>query len=133
MGRYYQGDIEGKFWFGVQDSSDAEFFGAAEAEPNYIEYHIPSDCKDEDVKEGIKECLKELGNWKERLDQFFEQTRGYNDDMIIKYWKEKHDEVINADAIRRQLEWYARLSLGRKIQKFFEDNPESDCNFTAEP
>ena len=84
------------------------------------------------MKEGIKECLKELGNWKERLDQFFEQTRGYNDDMIIKYWKEKHDEVINADAIRRQLEWYARLSLGRKIQKFFEDNPERDCYFTAE-
>ena len=28
MGRHYDGDIEGKFWFGVQDSSDAEYFGA---------------------------------------------------------------------------------------------------------
>jgi len=30
MGRYYRGDIEGKFWFGVQDSRDAEHFGGKE-------------------------------------------------------------------------------------------------------
>ena len=28
MGRYYDGDIEGKFWFGIQSSADGEFFGA---------------------------------------------------------------------------------------------------------
>ena len=28
MGRYYDGDIEGKFWFAVQSSDDGEFFGA---------------------------------------------------------------------------------------------------------
>lgn len=33
MGRYYSGDIEGKFWFGVQSSHDGEFFGAIEQEP----------------------------------------------------------------------------------------------------
>lgn len=27
MGRFYSGDIQGKFWFGVQDSDDADFFG----------------------------------------------------------------------------------------------------------
>ncbi len=132
MGRYYTGDIEGKFWFGIQSSDDAEFFGAYEAEPNFTDYNIPNDCKDEKVKEGIEECLKELGDWKERLDQFFEQTSHYSNDMIIKYWKDKHDEVINTDAIERQMEWYARLNLGRKIQKFFEENPNDDCYFTAE-
>ena len=25
MGRFYSGDIEGKFWFGVQDSNDIEY------------------------------------------------------------------------------------------------------------
>ena len=24
MGRFYSGDIEGKFWFGIQDSNDIE-------------------------------------------------------------------------------------------------------------
>ena len=28
MGRYYHGDIEGKFWFAVQSSQDADFFGS---------------------------------------------------------------------------------------------------------
>ena len=32
MGRYYSGDIEGKFWFAVQDSDDAEFFGGTNVE-----------------------------------------------------------------------------------------------------
>ena len=27
MGRYYTGQISGKFWFGIQDSTDADFFG----------------------------------------------------------------------------------------------------------
>jgi len=129
MGRYYNGDIEGKFWFGVQSSQDGEFFGALENN-NYINYMVDRD--DNNVEEGIKECLKELNNWKERLDQFFEENNGYNDEMIIKHWKERFDEVINQDAIRRQLEWYARLALGEQIQKFLKDNPETDCYFEAE-
>jgi hypothetical protein len=27
MGRYYSGDIQGKFWFAVQSSDDASAFG----------------------------------------------------------------------------------------------------------
>ena len=27
MGRYYTGDIEGKFWFGIQSSNSADRFG----------------------------------------------------------------------------------------------------------
>ena len=30
MGRYYHGDIEGKFWFAVQSSNDADFLDARE-------------------------------------------------------------------------------------------------------
>ena len=28
MGRYYSGQISGKFWFGIQESTDASFFGS---------------------------------------------------------------------------------------------------------
>ena len=53
MGRYYSGDIEGKFWFGVQSSDDASFFGGEMYEPNYIEYEFSKeDLKD--IKKGIK-------------------------------------------------------------------------------
>ena len=38
MGRYYHGDIEGKFWFAVQSSDDGEYFGMRESQ-SYIEYY----------------------------------------------------------------------------------------------
>ena len=38
MGRYYNGDIEGKFMFGVQCSTSGERFGAQEVASNWIDY-----------------------------------------------------------------------------------------------
>ena len=40
MGRYYDGDIEGKFWFAVQSSNAPERFGAQEFEPSHINYYF---------------------------------------------------------------------------------------------
>ena len=67
MGRYYNGDIEGKFWFAVQSSDDADFFGASGTEPTvanpnqYLDYHF---TKDEHLKEKSKEFLE----WYARLE-----------------------------------------------------------------
>jgi hypothetical protein len=49
MGRYYSGDIEGKFWFAVQSSTAADRFGASHNEPSYVEY-----CYSEDDLEGVE-------------------------------------------------------------------------------
>ena len=38
MGRYFEGDIEGKFWFGVQSSSAADRFGCEGVTPSVLEY-----------------------------------------------------------------------------------------------
>ena len=132
MGRYYSGDIEGKFWFAVQSSDDAENFGAMETESSYIQYYIPSEEKDGEVKEGIKECLDELGEWKEKLDRFFDRTNGYNDEIAVGFWKDEYEEVLNSDMFNSMTTIYARLELGRKIEAFFKDNPENDCYFEAE-
>ncbi len=43
MGRYYSGDIEGKFWFGVQSSDDADFFGVTGYAPETLEYYFEKD------------------------------------------------------------------------------------------
>lgn len=40
MGRYYSGDIEGKCWFGIQDSDAADRFGVTGTTPEYLEYHF---------------------------------------------------------------------------------------------
>ena len=40
MGRYYTGDIEGKFAFGVQASDAADQFGVEGQTPEYLEYYF---------------------------------------------------------------------------------------------
>ena len=42
MGRYYNGDIEGKFMFAVQSSNAADRFGS-EGYSNYLEYYFSED------------------------------------------------------------------------------------------
>ena len=59
MGRYYSGDIEGKFWFAVQSSSDADFFGC-EGQSTYLNYYFDEDNLP-DIEEGIARCEDALG------------------------------------------------------------------------
>ena len=96
MGRYYEGDIDGKFWFAIQDSNDGEFFGAEEQESNWIDYYLHKEEFEE--SDGIK-------SYTDSLDSEF------------------HTIYV----------WLARLDMGRKMQKFFKQNPEEDyLTFQAE-
>lgn len=124
MGRYYNGDIEGKFWFGVQDSTDASFFGGTGGEPTEIEYSFEAEMDMEGVKEGIKKCLEALGEYKQKLDAFFSANNGYHDKMLAQHLGVEEEKVWTL------LEWYARLELGEKIKKCLEE--KESCYFTAE-
>ena len=129
MGRYYNGDIEGKFWFAVQSSNDADFFGV-EGHSAYLNYYFDENNL-KDIENGIKECKKSLGKTKEILDQFFNSADGYNDEMITKYFKEKHNITLKEHSdIRNMLGWYARLELGEKIHKCVKE--QGFCSFEAE-
>jgi hypothetical protein len=123
MGRYYSGDIEGKFWFGIQSSDDASYFGGEEYEPNHISYYFSKSDLPE-IENGIKNCKKELGIYRKKLDKFFEKANGYTDKdlmYVLGISKSKYKEL---------LEWYARLELGEKIYKKVKENGE--CSFDAE-
>jgi len=123
MGRYYTGDIEGKFWFAVQSSDDADFFGSSGYQPSALEYFFDEDHLPE-IKKGIKKCEKALTKWKPKLDKFFKENNGYNEKML-------EDQInLKADESREVLQWYARLHLGNKILKCVEDNKK--CVFIAE-
>ncbi len=121
MGRYYEGDIEGKFWFGCQSSQDGEFFGAMEQGPSMIEYHIDHKNIGE-VHTGISKCKKELGKY---LILF---GLAYNGGL------EKHPEWAKLKENRQGelYKWFARLDMGMRILIFFINNPDTDCYFTAE-
>jgi hypothetical protein len=121
MGRYYNGDINGKFGFGSQPSSDGEYFGAHDQEPNYIDYCIEKDA--------IPEALEKLQK------------------LILQYRKETGNTTLTkystTDEFRNTVDqdWYqdskngllcGRIHMGLEIAKFHRENPNSPIYFEAE-
>jgi hypothetical protein len=123
MGRYYHGDIEGKFWFAVQSSDDADNFGV-EGTHTYLDYYFTKEDDYQNVLKGLKRCVKHLGkNQFEKIDKAFSEGgslyEGYSDKSLA-------EEGIN----EHQLEWYARWLLGNKIKECLDK--QEDCQFSAE-
>ena len=122
MGRYYNGDIEGKFWFGVQSSDDAIFFGGSESQ-SFINYHF-SDYDQKDIEAGLKRCEDELGEYRQKLDAYFKVHDAYDNQELAEALDVTQEELPSL------LEWFARLELGRKIHRCVKDT--GDCSFEAE-
>ena len=118
MGRYYSGDINGKFWFAVQSSTAADRFGSSYYEPNYVQYTFDESHLEECEAE-IQRILDNLGDKKQVLDDFFSKPTGYTD-------KDMEDLGIS----KKELEDYADLELGIQIRDCIKENGE--CNFDAE-
>ena len=129
MGRYYNGDIEGKFWFAVQSSCAPARFGALESEPNYINYYFDEELLKE-VEDELDNIHKNMQGNIERLDDFFAQTNGYNTEMIIKWYKKEYKETINEEEVKDMLVEYADYELGKQIAECIKEKGE--CNINAE-
>jgi hypothetical protein len=118
MGRYYNGDIEGKFWFALQSSDCADRFGVSGYQPEVIKYYYEeSDL--EGVNEEIANIEEELGDKIKIIDDFFETRAGYNDADLEKAGISKHE-----------LSEYADLGMGKKIRDCIIEN--GYCEFEAE-
>jgi len=129
MGRYYSGDIEGKFWFAVQSSDASERFGGQGYQPAYTEYQFEQDDL-EDVELEIKAIEDGLGKFKDLFDNFFAQCGGgYNDEGLQEFFK-KEGEEISLVGIKSHLSDYADLGLGIKIRDCIKE--EGYCSFQAE-
>jgi len=118
MGRYYSGDIEGKFWFALQSSNAADRFGVTGQQPDELQYFFTEDDL-EAVEEEIKNIEDSLGEKKQTIDKFFEENNGYTDENLIEIGISRDD-----------LSDYADLGLGIKIRDQIKEFGE--CSFTAE-
>jgi hypothetical protein len=123
MGRYYSGDINGKFWFAVQSSDAADRFGVVSQEPNYINYYFEKENLPE-VQEEIATIKQNLGDYLPKLEQFFSERDGYTHEALAEYLGV---EYITA---RFLLSEYADLDLGLKIEKAILE--DGQCYFEAE-
>jgi hypothetical protein len=118
MGRYYNGDINGKFWFGVQPSNSADRFGVQGIQPEIIEYQFNEEDKD-GVEAELNRIKKSLGDQLQLMEDFFTKHDSYSNAMLIEHG-------INEDDLRE----YADYKLGKKILDCL--NERGYCEFTAE-
>lgn len=125
MGRYYCGDIDGKFWFAVQPSDAADRFGSRGTVSEFLEldYYFKEQHL-ENIREELEAIEKKLGDYKEKLDKFFEENNSYTDDELAK------SIGVDKDTVIYLLKEYADYELGKKIEKCVLENGE--CVFTAE-
>ena len=123
MGRYYNGDIEGKFWFAVQSSTCGEQFGATEIESSEIQYCI------EDTGKACKRLIEikdALGPKLKVFIDFFNNNNGYNDEDLVKYFHKRGSEFK-----RHDLELYADYEFGLEVVEYFKNN-EGPIYYDAE-
>lgn len=118
MGRYYSGDIEGKFWFALQSSDAASRFNGLQFEPAYIEYYF-DESHLEAVEAEIKVIENALGEKKQILNDFFAKKTGYTD-----------KDIADLGVSKDELKEYADLELGIKIRDCI--NAKGTCSFEAE-
>jgi hypothetical protein len=125
MGRYYWGNIEGKFGFACQSSDDADFFGVTGYQLNMLKYEFEEDDLDK-INEGIKKC-KEESLMVKHLDKYNEITKDIN---YINYRTTSSQLGIDEDEFRNFLKLNARLHLGLQIKESIET--KGQCHFEAE-
>lgn len=123
MGRYYYGDIEGKFWFAVQSSDAADRFGVLGVQPEILNYFYQEDDLDL-VEDEILEIEKTIGDYFEPMKKFFDEHDFYNDEELADYLD------LPKDRASFLLHEYADWKLGCKIRDQIIEHGE--CEFTAE-
>jgi|TARA_R110002073_G_scaffold319123_2_gene493607 hypothetical protein len=127
MGRYYDGDIDGKFVFGVQSSTAADRFGVKGEVPGYLEYDfVTADLETLELE--LKNIEDEMGEHGGYLKAYYD-LYGVNDNVQIsfeEYLKKGDKKPLN----KEQLLEFFDYRIGKKIQDCVKK--QGDCSFTAE-
>lgn len=125
MGRYYEGDIEGKFAFGSQGSNAADRFGVI-GMPDSLNYFFDkSDL--EDLENELHKIEDSFKGHRQALITYYDLFNLYDDTISF-------TQYINKAGLPpldiEQVSEYNDYHLGRKILKSIKD--QGSCSFTAE-
>ena len=139
MGRYYNGQISGKFWVGVQSSNDATYFGVShtdivqyhvcgcELDRQYIEHII--DGKDTSIHvngDGLfcKDCFESYDEHKQAIiddDNDFDTNTWFLADNEIYY----QFEITDIDGVKSQIQILEGL-IGQHMESYSIKDDEHD-------
>lgn len=123
MGRYYSGDIEGKFWFAIQSSDAADRFGVTGTEPQYLNYYFDKEDLPEVQKE-LKDIETKMGKYLKMINDFFEKRITYTHEELHNYLN------VSKKTSDNYLREYADYLLGKKIEECIIK--QGSCDFDAE-
>jgi hypothetical protein len=123
MGRYYSGDIEGKFIFAVQPSDAADRFGVTGQQPEELNYYFTEEDLPS-IEKGLKEIEFVLGEYLQKFIQWTSEVDFYNDKEASEYFN-----ILEAE-FRYLFSEFADWRLGIKIRDYVVEHGE--CQFTAE-
>lgn len=112
MGRYYNGDINGKFTFAIQSSDAANRFGALGEQPPYLQYEFD--------ESHIPIIEKEIDKIKNRI----------NIENYAKYEKAGSQHKEESGITKERQKEYADYHLGKQILNCLKEN--GTCWFEAE-
>ena len=119
MGRYYYGDIEGKFWVAIQSSTVAgDRFGCVETHPEVIEYYAEEDNLPT-INEELKAIEDKMKEQMAKYDEFFADSRGYNETILA-------EAGLDPELVQD----YADYKFGVKLRDCITEH--GSCSFTAE-
>ena len=128
MGRYYSGDIEGKFAFGVQSSTAADRFGVMGRTPGFIEY----DFNEQDIphlKAELEIIEESFGEHKTAI-MVYHDLDGNDEESQTQTIKQFLDKSELPDMSSAKWSDYYDYTIGRKILDCI--NQHGFCVFQAE-
>ena len=120
MGRYYYGDIQGKFMFAVQPSDAGERFGAYECpnEPSYIDYAVCRESSYDDIKKELESILK--SGAVQRVKHMWQELEKKGSMVYSDKDREKYG--VSSEDMREYADW----CMGTEMIDFFDENPDKD-------
>lgn len=122
MGRYYNGDIEGKCLFGIQPSNFADRFGQ-EGTYSYLSYNYSEEDLP-DVKKELRKIKKNMGVYYQKLKEFFNLHECYSVDELCKALK------ISVEKYKYLVREYADYEFGLRLADELKKN--GYCSFEVE-
>ena len=133
IGRYYYGDIDGKFWFGIQSSFAADRFGISVCEDEDDDY----ECEDEDDYPPTRYSYyfesEHLVDVEEELANIINRMGWDNFNILQLFYASPGSErpSVPDDIIRMHLSEYADYILGLKTRDCIVSTGQ--CYFEVDP
>ena len=133
MGRYYFGDIKGKFWFGVQSSDDAINLGGRNTD-NLMLYY-PCNCENISGKKYCNDCFDCFEHaFEEAKNQgFIDEDTNKELENVLLYKSDYIDIIFEGHQIKELQGHIENLfeKIGTHVKKFTM-NKEEDYEYDIE-